>query len=445
MNQKKLRQHARKIFMSAIKAVNPELVVKRSLRYESNNLHVAGHTFDLKQIHRVLLIGAGKAAAAMARGVELRLGNRIEQGIIITQYGQGRHLQFTKILEAGHPEPDHRGILAAMKILSLVQSATANDLIICLISGGGSALLPLPADGLTLEDKTKVTSTLLSHGVPIHEINKVRKHISRIKGGQLARVAHPAYMATLILSDVVGDPVDVIASGPTVADPSTFADAKNILHFYDIWPELPAAVKEHISAGCAGKIEETPKPGDAIFERCFTSIVASNKNALEQSQLYASQKLGYSTMILANCIQGEACETGRFYSSILQSMIQGHYPFKPSACILAGGETTVTIRNPNGKGGRNQEMALSVALAIEGLENCLFLSGGTDGKDGPTEAAGAFADGNSVSRARIHKLEPAFSYLENNDSYTFFKSIDDLLITGPTQTNVMDLQILLTC
>lgn len=440
--QKKLRQHAKEIFWAGLNAVDPEAAVQRALQREGDMLTVAGEVLNLSVYRRVFVLGAGKASVAMARGVEACLGEMIDDGIVVTNARGNDALQSVRVLEAGHPIPDARGESAAKQILQIAEAAQHDDLILCLISGGGSALLPLPAGHLNLAEEQLVTNLLLAHGVTILEINTVRKHLSRIKGGRLAAAAHPARLVTLILSDVIGDPVDIIASGPTVPDPSTFADAERILVLYGIWQKLPQTVQEYIAEGCRGHIPETPKPHDAIFERNHYSIVGCNADALTACEHYA-RSLGYHCMVLANRVQGEARDIGRFYAALLHNVVNSEQPIRTPACILAGGETTVTVRNPGGKGGRNQELALSVALDIDGLENCVFLSAGTDGRDGPTEAAGAFADGWTVARGRMHGLRFMSSFLRDNDSYTFFDKVGDLFLTGPTGTNVMDLHIML--
>ncbi len=439
---KRLRQHAKEIFWAGLAAVDPAAAVRRVLQREGDFLHIAGEIYDLRDYNRVLVIGAGKAAVPMAQAIETHLGGIVANGAIVTNAEGETKLQRIKIFEAGHPIPDERGELAAQHILQLAQSATESDLVICLISGGGSALLPLPSESLNLKEEQQVTDLLLAHGVTIHEVNTVRKHLSRIKGGQLARAAYPAAMMTLILSDVIGDPVDIIASGPTVPDPSTFADAERILVLYGIWQKLPLAVQKHLKNGCMGRISDTPKPRDPIFVRNQYSLVGCNTDALAACERYAL-RLGYHTMVLTNRVQGEARDLGRFYAAILHNVVSSEQPLHTPACILAGGESTVTVRNRGGKGGRNQEMALSVALDIDGLQDCVFLSAGTDGIDGPTDAAGAFADGNSIARARALGLRFVSSYLRDNDSYTFFQQLGDLFITGATGTNVMDLQIML--
>ncbi|MGH7492025.1 MAG: glycerate kinase type-2 family protein [bacterium] len=439
---KRLRHHAKEVFWAGVAAVDPEAAVARALQREGDFLRLSGEIYDLRDFRSILVLGAGKAAVPMARAIEMRLGDLLSGGAVVTNANRGVALQRIKVLEAGHPVPDERGELAAQQIFQLAESAREDDLIICLISGGGSALLPLPAESLSLKEEQQVTNLLLSHGVAIHEINTVRKHLSRIKGGQLARAAYPAALVTLILSDVIGDPVDIIASGPTVPDPSTFADAERILVLYGIWQKLPLAVQKHIKNGCMGRNSDTPKPRDPIFERSNYSIIGCNADALAACERHA-RSLGYHTMVLANRVQGEARDLGRMFAAIMHNVVSSEQPLHTPACILAGGESTVTVSNRGGKGGRNQEMALSVAMDIDGLPNCVFLSAGTDGIDGPTDAAGAFADGNSIARARALGIRFFSSYLRDNDSYTFFQKLGDLLITGPTGTNVMDLQIML--
>ncbi|NUO78466.1 glycerate kinase [candidate division KSB1 bacterium] len=443
--QKKLRQHAKEIFWAGVAAVDPAAAVQRALQRDGDLLTVADEVLDLRDFRRVLVLGAGKASVAMAAGVEACLGEMIDDGLVVTNCRDNATLSRNcgiRVLEAGHPIPDLRGEHAAKQILQMAAASQHDDLIICLISGGGSALLPLPAGDLKLAEEQLVTNLLLSHGVTILEVNTVRKHLSRIKGGQLARAAHPARLVTLILSDVIGDPVDIIASGPTVPDPSTFADAERILVLYGIWQKLPKSVQEYITEGCNGYIPDTPKPDDPVFERSHYSIVGCNADALSACEHYA-RSLGYHCMVLTNRVQGEARDIGRFYAALLHNVVNSEQPIRTPACILAGGETTVTVRNPGGKGGRNQELALSAALDIDGLDNCVLLSAGTDGLDGPTEAAGAFADGWTVARARMHGMRFMSSFLRDNDSNAFFERLGDLFVTGPTGTNVMDLHIML--
>ena len=310
----------------------------------------------------------------------------------------------------------------------------------CLLSGGGSALLPAPEAGISLTEKQQVTSLLLECGASIDEINVIRKHISRLKGGQMARLVAPATLITLILSDVVGDPLDAIASGPTVPDPSTYQDCLDIMARYNLLEQLPASVCAHLQRGQAGGCPETPKASDTAFARCQTVIIGSNRLALQAAHTTA-RALGYEALMLSSSIQGETRDIARMHAAIAQEMRQSGAPLAPPACVISGGETTVTIRGP-GKGGRNQEFVLAAALDIADLERVVVLSGGTDGTDGPTDATGAVADGQTVARAKALGLEAA-QFLRRNDSYHFFAALDDLLRTGPTGTNVMDIHLLL--
>jgi hydroxypyruvate reductase len=342
--------------------------------------------------------------------------------------------------EAGHPVPDEAGVAGTDRIVRLLESSTEHDLVICLISGGGSALLPAPAEGITLQQKQEVTKLLLNCGATINEINTIRKHISAIKGGQLARIAYPSTLVTLILSDVIGDPLDVIASGPTVPDSQTFSDCMNVLNMYDIADKIPKPILNRIQKGIHGEILDTPKEGDPVFEHTQNLVIASNALAAYA----ASQKakgLNYNTMILSTFVEGETKEVAKVHTAIIKEILHSGTPLPSPACLITGGETTVTIRG-KGLGGRNQEFVLAAAYEIDGMENVVVFSAGTDGTDGPTDAAGAIADGLTIHRAREKALDP-IEYLNNNDSYHFFEPLDDLIKTGPTNTNVMDLRILL--
>jgi hydroxypyruvate reductase len=376
----------------------------------------------------------------MARALEDLLGDNIADGVIVVKEGHGLPLEHIRIHEASHPVPDERGIKGAEEILSLVKAAGERDLVLCLISGGGSALLVAPAEGVTLEDKQEVTRLLLACGADIHEINTIRKHLSRAKGGGLARFAYPATVVSLILSDVIGDDLNVIASGPAVPDTSTFDDTRRVLEKYDIWDRVPASVQSRIQRGLKGDIEDTPKIGDAVFQKCYTELVGTNIQALKAAGQQAEQ-LGYQTLILSSTVEGEAREVVKVLTAIAKEVRDSGNPLSAPACILCGGETTVTIRG-DGKGGRNQEFALAAALGLDGIENIVVLAGGTDGNDGPTDAAGAMADGRTLARARAKDLDP-LDYLRRNDSYHFFQALEDLVITGPTLTNVMDVYMLL--
>jgi len=312
--------------------------------------------------------------------------------------------------------------------------------VIFLLSGGASALLPMPADAIRLEEKQEITQLLLDCGADIGEINTIRKHISQIKGGRLAQMAYPSTVLGFILSDVVGDPLDAIGSGPTVPDKSTFEEAWEILRKYELLKKVAPSIRRHLQLGKEGKIEETPKPGNALFERVHNTLIGSNLFAL-QTVARESRSLGFNALILSSSIVGETREAARFHVAIVREVVHNGNPISKPACLISGGETTVTIKG-NGLGGRNQEFVLVGAMEIQGLERVVFLSGGTDGTDGPTDAAGAIADSTTIKRAREMGLDPRI-YLENNDAYPFFQKLGDLLMTGPTRTNVMDVRIIL--
>ena len=435
-----LRQHALEVFQAALKAVDPVEAVCRYVKVMDDTLQVGEHEFAFKDFDRILVAGAGKAGAPMARALEDLLGDRIADGVIVVKEGHGLPLAHVRIHEASHPVPDERGIKGAEEILSLVKDAGERDLVLCLISGGGSALLVAPAEGVTLEDKQEVTRLLLACGADIHEINTIRKHLSRAKGGGLARFAYPATVVSLILSDVVGDDLNVIASGPAVPDTTTFDDTRRVLEKYDIRDQVPSSVQKRIGQGLKGDIEDTPKAGDAVFERCFSELVGTNLQALKAAGSKA-EELGYQTLILSSTVEGEAREVAKVLTAIAREIQGSGNPLSPPACILCGGETTVTIKG-EGKGGRNQEFALASAMLIDGMPDVVVLAGGTDGNDGPTDAAGAIADGSTLERARVQGLDP-LDYLRRNDSYHFFQPLDGLVITGPTRTNVMDVYMVL--
>jgi hydroxypyruvate reductase len=436
----KMREHAMQIFEAGLQAVDPVEAINRHIKLENDLLIIGGKQFNLNDYDNVLVVGAGKAVAPMAKAVEDLLENRISDGVIVVKDEHGLPLKKVRIREASHPVPDKRGVQGTEEILALVEKAGARDLVICLISGGGSALLIAPVQEISLEDKQNATKLLLASGATIHEFNTVRKHLSRAKGGMLAQMANPATITSLILSDVVGDDLDVIASGPTVPDSSTFKDAEQILKGYGIWEQLASSVRNHIEKGSSGQIEDTPKSDNAAFLQCSQVLVGTNLQALKAAGK-AAERLGYRPLILSSKVEGEAREVAKFYTAIAKEILESAYPMEPPVCVLAGGETTVTLQG-DGRGGRNQEFALASALAIEGLDNVIVLSGGTDGTDGPTDAAGAIADGTTVARALKSGLDPK-DFLQRNDSYSFFQKLDDLVMTGPTRTNVMDLYMLL--
>ncbi|MGP8051154.1 MAG: glycerate kinase [Desulfobaccales bacterium] len=428
------------IFRAGLQAVDPEEAVRRHVELMGNRLRVGERSYPLEDFKRIIVTGAGKGTAPMAKALEEILGDRLSAGWIIVKYGHGLPLKKIQVMEAGHPMPDQAGLEAASFILDRLRECTAADLVLCAFSGGGSALTPTLLPPLSLSDKQKTTQLLLGCGATINELNAVRKHLSAGKGGQLAKTSYPATVVSLFLSDVIGDPLDVIASGPTVPDPSTFADCLKIFERYGLTQALPEPVLELLKKGAQGLIEDTPKAGDAVFARVQNLVVGSNRAALIAAAAEA-RALGYEPMILSSYIQGEAREIALALAGIGKEMTVTGNPVSPPACILAGGETTVTIRGP-GKGGRNQELALAAAIALEGWPRIALLSAGTDGTDGPTDAAGAFADGNTCKEALQKGINPG-EYLKNNDSYNFFAPLDLLYKTGPTRTNVMDLMCLL--
>ncbi|KPJ52752.1 hypothetical protein AMJ39_06975 [candidate division TA06 bacterium DG_24] len=436
----RLRTDAHRIFDAALRAVDPGRAVHRFMTKRGEMLSVGERRYDLGTVGHVFVVGAGKAGASMARAVEEILGDRITSGLVVVKYGYVAELGRIELREAGHPIPDQTGERAAEALLAIARGAGEHDLVIVLLSGGGSALLPLPVGAVTLEEKQAATSMLLRSGATINEMNAIRKHISRIKGGRLAEAAAPAPVVTLILSDVIRDRLDVIASGPTVADESTFGECLTIISRYGLGEELPASVLAHLSKGAAGTVAETPKPGNSIFEGANNIVVGNNRDALGAAKLEA-ESLGYRAHILSSTVEGETRDVARDHVAIVNRIRKSGTPVSSPCCLISGGETTVTVRG-RGMGGRNQEFALAAAIELDGVGGVVVLSAGTDGTDGPTEAAGAIADGRTVRRAREQGIDAARA-LEENDSHTFFSALGDLVVTGPTNTNVMDIHLLL--
>ncbi|HNU90965.1 MAG TPA: glycerate kinase [Spirochaetota bacterium] len=440
-----LRDDIREVYSAAIEAVNPRGAVLEHLRLQAGKLLVRsrGSTireFDLDAFGRIFVLGAGKATALMARAVEELLGDRISAGLISVKYGYTTSLARIETIEAAHPVPDEKGRRAAERILDMATGAGAGDLIISLISGGGSALLPLPAPPVTLEEKRQTTNLLLKSGASIHEMNAVRKHLSLIKGGNLARAARPATVINLMISDVVGDDPDVIASGPIVPDASTFAEALSILERYGIADSVPASVLDRLRDGVKGLLPENPKVGEECFSGGTGIVIASNILALEAARSRA-KSLGYTPVVLSSLIEGDTREAAMFHAAIAREMVASGNPVSAPACLISGGETTVEVRG-KGLGGRNMEFALQSAILLDGTRGICVASVGTDGTDGPTDAAGAFADGRTVRRAMAIGLD-AGKYASENDSYHFFERLGDLIVTGPTNTNVMDVRIIM--
>jgi hydroxypyruvate reductase len=436
-----LRRHAVQIFGAAVAAADPARAVWRAVRRDGARLVIEGRDYDLVRLATVVVVGAGKGSARMAVALEGLLGDRITAGVVTTRYGYAEPLTRITLIEAGHPLPDAAGMAGAQQIAALTGSAGADALVLVALSGGGSALLPLPAPGITLAEKIATTDLLLRSGATIAEVNTVRKHLSRVKGGQLARLAAPARLVTLILSDVIGNPLDAIASGPTVPDPTTFADALAIADRYGLRATLPAPVRAYLDRGATGGEPETPKPGDPIFVNTQAVIVGDIALAAGAAAERA-EALGYEVRLCGTTTQGEARDVGARFGSMLQEARERAAPAGRPLCLVMGGETTVTVRG-RGRGGRNQELALGAAGPIAGLPATLVASLGTDGTDGPTDAAGAVVDGETLARARARGLDAAAA-LANNDAYSFFETLEDLIITGPTNTNVNDLWLGLT-
>ena len=438
--RKRRRSIAMNLVRAALDAVDPAAAVKRYLRRDGDILHVDGRAYDLRRYKRVFVVGGGKAGAPMAQAIEELLGDRITAGILNVKYGYTAPTKIIELNQAGHPIPDEKGVTGAQKMADLVRDAGEGDLVIALISGGGSALMVLPTPGITLNDKRRLTDALLRSGATINEMNAVRKHLSQVKGGGLARLAAPADVVTLMLSDVVGSPLDVIGSGPTVPDTSTFQDAWRILESHDLIDEMPKAIAARLKAGIAGEVTDTPKPGDAIFAKCQNVVVASNEIAARLSVEQAKRD-GLATLLLSTFVEGEAREVARVVAGIAKEIATSGNPLAAPACVVLGGETTVTIKG-HGLGGRNQELALAAGIGLAGWDNAMVVTLATDGSDGPTDAAGAIVDGEMVQRAKALGLDPQ-QYLADNDSYHILQKLGDLLITGPTNTNVNDLTFVL--
>lgn len=430
------RAAALDVLEAALDAAEPGAAVRRALRCEGDRLTVGGREYDLSYFRRVWVVGAGKASGPMAAAVEDLLGNRIAGGHVIVKYGYTTPTRRVILHEAGHPVPDEAGRAGSRAIVDLLRGVGENDLVIGVISGGGSALMTLPVESVTLADMQALTESLLRSGAPIGALNTVRKHLSQVKGGQLARRAYPATVITLIVSDVVGSPLDVIASGPTVPDPTTAADARAALEQFGVWDSAPESIRRHLDATSAGHGADTPKTGDPVFARVQNVIIADNALAAEAARARA-EALGLNAAIATTYLEGEAREVAIALASIGKEIAAHNRPITRPACLLFGGETTVTVRGA-GKGGRNQELALSAALALAGSRGILLASLATDGTDGPTEAAGGLVDGGTVERAAAQGLR-ARTALENNDAYPLLAATGDLLVTGPTNTNVNDL------
>jgi hydroxypyruvate reductase len=425
----------------ALAAVEPAQAVRSALILDGNSLTLDGRRYPLDAFRRVVVVGAGKASAPMAAAVEQVLADRLPvEGSVTVRYGHASPTRHVAIREASHPVPDAACVEGTRAIVELLETVDQQDLVVCVISGGGSALLLMPVDGVSLEDMQATTDALLRSGASISEINVVRKRLDLVKGGGLARLAAPATVITLVLSDVVGNPLDAIASGPTVPDTTSFADAAAVFDRYHLWDRVPASVRARLEAGIAGAVEDTPRAGDPVFERTQATVVGSNLMACEAAAS-AAASLGLRALILSTCVEGEARVVGQVLAGVLREIRTTGHPLQPPCVVIGGGETTVTIRGP-GLGGRNQELALAAAFGLQGVDAVLLASIGTDGSDGPTDAAGAWVDGTTMARAAAAGLSPR-RYLDENNSYALFDRLGDLIKTGPTNTNVNDIYFLI--
>ena len=418
---------------AALLAAEPSALVRRKLKVQRNRLNVGGQSLDLDSFRRVVVVGGGKASALMAAAVERALGERIDDGLVIVpDYQRGLpRLRKVRFAKSTHPLPSGKGEGAVREMLRVLDGVGAGDLVVAVLSGGGSALMPYPLEGVSVKEMALTTDLLLKAGTDIRESNCVRKHLSRISGGRLVERANGADVLALLISDVVGDDLGSIASGPTTPDPTTFLDARRVLEDRGIWKKVPISVRRVIAAGVSGSVEETPKPGSRLFDRVNNLIVGSNadacsaaKRALESRGFRAALKTG---------VTGEARVVGRDLARLALSRRAHRW------AVVWGGETTVTVAG-KGVGGRNQEAALAAAIELEGSSGVALACFGTDGVDGPTDSAGAVVDGTTLGRGLRRGLDAA-EFLRNSDSHTFFKALGDLIFTGPTGTNVNDVMI----
>jgi len=427
------REAAAAIWRAALAAGDVAPLLRRHVQLTGSRLTAGPLALDLDRVGRVLVLGAGKAGAAMAVAVEAILGARVREGFVVVKDGYRLPTARIEIAEAGHPVPDGRGLAASARLLALAESARAEDLVLFLVSGGGSALTPAPAPPITLEEKQAVTRLLLAAGATINELNAVRKHLSRFKGGLLARAAAPATVLTLALSDVIGDPLDVIASGPTAPDSTTYADALAVLERRQIVDRTPSSILDRLRAGARGELAETPKPGDPVFARVTNLVIGNNALVVDAAAAEAA-RVGYRPHVLTRSLQGEARDVAR-------ELLARARALPAPACLIAGGETTVTVRG-SGRGGRCQEFALAAALELGAGEDLVVLAAGTDGTDGPTDAAGGLVDAGTVTRSRAAGLDAA-SALADNDAHALLTAAGDSVATGPTNTNLLDVYLIL--
>ena len=433
------RSIAEQIFLAGVERVLPSRLISGMISLKDNFLRISHLDFSLETIENIYVIGAGKASAMMGAEVEKILGDRISGGHIVVKYGHSCRLKYIGVTEAGHPIPDTNGFRASGKILKIAESAGCNDLVICLLSGGGSSLLADHCEGCSPEDMIKVNDLLINSGACISEINAVRKHLSEIKGGKLARVVYPATLVNLIISDVPGDQLDVIASGPSVPDPSTFAQALTVLKTFGLTLSVPERILLYLEEGASGKKSETPKPGDRVFDKTFNILVGSNRMALEAARSKAFE-YNINAVIIDDQLQGDITTIAEYIVETSMKFKNDKDEVKP-VCLLFGGETTIIMKG-KGAGGRNQHLALLSAFLLQSKPGITILSAGTDGNDGPTNAAGAVVDSETISEAIFKNIDPE-RLLREFDSFHFFKRAGGHIITGPTKTNVMDIVVVL--
>lgn len=428
------------ILSAIINAVHPETSVKDALRLEGEVLLVEGRRYDLSLYDHVYLIGFGKASILMARGVKSVLRERMTEGRIIAKtLSRTEGLENITIYQGSHPVPTNKSIDGAKKLVELVSGLSERDLVICVISGGGSALFTYPHEGILLEELQSLTALLLKSGADINEMNTIRKHIDRVKGGGLAEMIFPASLITLVLSDVIGNPLESIASGPTTADTSTYGDCIAVLEKYHLVDLAPQSIIDHLKRGIAGEIRETLKVDSQVLSSVQNVIIGSNYKAA-LAGLQTARQTAFNSHILTTYLSGEASQAGRFLSNILKEICSSGNPIPRPACIIIGGETTVTVRG-EGKGGRNQEVAAGAVRELAGLKDVAMITFGTDGEDGPTDAAGAVISGDTYQEGIDLDLSVRQALAEN-DTYHYFERLNRLLITGPTGTNVNDITLL---
>ncbi|MDR2815662.1 MAG: glycerate kinase [Proteiniphilum sp.] len=431
-----MRKKAEEIFLAGIESVLPEKLIRTRIKRSGDVLQIAGKSYPLSRFKHIYILAAGKAAALMAKETERILGDKITGGHVVTKYGHETNLKYLKLTEAGHPIPDAEGVKGTREMLDIARQAVEDDLVVCLISGGASALMADLPEGTTLDDLKQVNELLVKCGADIAEINTVRKHLSDIKGGQLAKTLYPATTVCLILSDVTDDRFDVIASGPTFGDSGTFADAWAVIEKYSLENSFPLPMLNHLKKGLTGLIPDTPKPDDVIFKNVQNHIIGNNLLALEGASRKAHE-LGFETHIVTDKLKGDYTDVAGF---ILKTIENYQRPTgKKSVCLLFGGEPTVKVSG-NGLGGRNQHLALYLSTKIDHGKHVAILCAGTDGTDGPTDAAGAVVDNETKANAAKKNIDPQV-FLQNSNSYHFFQQAGGHIITGNTRTNVMDMVV----